>query len=250
MLTYDEAVEKIAKSRDGRKKLENNTYLYKVGDDYAVKLHATDVVTICSNGAYILNTGGWRTPTTKDRINRYAPGVAYSDKGEWYWKPARRSWDEGIAYPFADGMRVYADGRVEGAGVDAAPLRRAVLRKVKKYVDGFAESVHKHGLDHPSSGDCWGCSMRAENEDKLPPGHGIMGVDHIFSHFEELYYVPSLLWRAVQNCGNPEFCYRLSVDRAMAGDFEMIKRFLRSYFRKLMPALVEHELNSLQERAA
>jgi hypothetical protein len=31
-----------------------------------------------------LNSGGWRTSTTKDRINKYSPVKVYQRKYEWY----------------------------------------------------------------------------------------------------------------------------------------------------------------------
>src|SRR5262249_27597834 len=61
--------------------LENNTRLIRCGDDYAVVLHSTAVVTIHQDGTYTLRTGGWRTVTTKDRINKYSPARVYSTNG-------------------------------------------------------------------------------------------------------------------------------------------------------------------------
>lgn len=63
--------------------IANNTVLERlVSGDIAVKLHHTRVVTFHDypdaddpdQGEYVtLNTGGWYTVTTKDRMNRYAP---------------------------------------------------------------------------------------------------------------------------------------------------------------------------------
>lgn len=54
-----------------------------------VKYHGTPVVTIHPNGDITLDTGGWRTNTTKHRMNQYAPGVqVYQKNFEWFvvWK--------------------------------------------------------------------------------------------------------------------------------------------------------------------
>jgi hypothetical protein len=83
MITHSEAAALVKRGRNGRKKLKNNTYLYPRGEDYAVRLHYTDVVTIHADGTYTLNSGGWDTPTTKDRINAYSPARVASERGEW-----------------------------------------------------------------------------------------------------------------------------------------------------------------------
>ncbi len=53
-----------------RLEMRGNTY----GDDIAVRLHGTDVVTYHADGTITLNTGGYWTVTTRDRINRFVPG--------------------------------------------------------------------------------------------------------------------------------------------------------------------------------
>jgi hypothetical protein len=81
-MNYAQA-EKLLSGRD-RRKLENNTYLERRGLDFAVRLHSTDVVTIHPDGTYTLRTGGWKTVTTKDRINRYSPVRISQVKFEWF----------------------------------------------------------------------------------------------------------------------------------------------------------------------
>ena len=82
-MNYQSALEKLGTR--SRRKLTNNTYLEKIDDDtIGVRLHSTYVVTFKSNGTAILNSGGWYTRTTKDRINAYAPGQIRQAKGHWY----------------------------------------------------------------------------------------------------------------------------------------------------------------------
>lgn len=69
-----------------RRKVQNNTYLNRRGEDaIAVTLHATDVLTANSNGTVVLNSGGWHTMTTKDRINGWLPAgwVLFQKDGDW-----------------------------------------------------------------------------------------------------------------------------------------------------------------------
>lgn len=85
--TFKHYGELFAKTRvpAAGKPLCNNTRLFRRADDcYAVRLHDTDVVTVFANGTIALNTGGWYTMTTKDRITSYAPVRIVSDRGVWY----------------------------------------------------------------------------------------------------------------------------------------------------------------------
>jgi len=55
--------------QDMRRPLGSNTWLEKRDGDYAVKLYWTDVVTVHPDGTYTIQTGGWHTNVTRDRIN-------------------------------------------------------------------------------------------------------------------------------------------------------------------------------------
>jgi hypothetical protein len=49
----------------------------------AIRLHNTDVITETSKG-FILNSDGWRTATTKERINTYSPARVWQNNGQWF----------------------------------------------------------------------------------------------------------------------------------------------------------------------
>ena len=107
MENYNEALD-VLNGRNHRK-LENNTYLEKRDENtIAVKLHGTDVVTYKKDGSVILETGGWYTVTTKDRINKYSPVRVYQQKGEWFIKI------NGEIENFIDGVKVELKGIVLG----------------------------------------------------------------------------------------------------------------------------------------
>lgn len=98
-----------------RRKIGNNTYVLEFRDYRAVRLHGTDVIVAYPNGTVKVNTGGWETRTTLDRINDWLPsgwGI-YSLKSTWYWY--NRTEDIGwhlapIMYPFTDGDTISPDG--------------------------------------------------------------------------------------------------------------------------------------------
>jgi hypothetical protein len=66
------------------KLIANNTVRIILQDGTeTIRLHRTNIVTK-KNGVYTLNSGGWRTLTTKDRINAFAPVRIYQKDFIWY----------------------------------------------------------------------------------------------------------------------------------------------------------------------
>lgn len=173
-MTYEEAARLFATCRDhyAGKPLQNNTRLFKRGDDFAVRLHGTDVVTIHPDGTYTIRTGGWWTMTTKQRIASYSPIRIFSVRGDWrvrtspsgtyYWNSpieyvapgdpgrkeylkAQREWNAANQVPFKEGMRVDGNGipvpenvapirKVKVAGVNADGMPQRTPEKVAPYV--------------------------------------------------------------------------------------------------------------------
>jgi hypothetical protein len=96
--SYADAVARL----DGRDsvKLKGNTSLVRLdADTVAVRFHETFIVKYDSKG-FELNTGGWKTPTTKARMNEFGPVSVRSVKGVWH--------ADGVE--FFDGMRFKVEG--------------------------------------------------------------------------------------------------------------------------------------------
>lgn len=208
--------------KDSRK-VANHTYLVRRGESIALKLHQTDVVTFHQDGTIQLNSGGWQTYTTKERISAYHR--VSSRKGIWYLE------DGSLFY---DGVTIGADGKavnpVDGASHEkkVADLKKAI----KKYAQGFAQNSKDIAL--PSSGDCWGCAFQVDGNDprnRTEP----MGTDHYWEHFEEGYYVPSLLGNAILAKGysNPGFVYSL----CQTGPWQTQKLVYNFLLKQLLPGL-------------
>ncbi len=100
-----------AKDKASGKPLGNNTRLVRVNETtLAVRLHGTNVVEIHNDGTYTLRSGGWRTATTKDRINKYSPANVSQRNWEWYVGD----------FVFFDGVKVDSAGRVLNADANLA----------------------------------------------------------------------------------------------------------------------------------
>jgi len=95
--------ESILKGRD-KKKVANNTWLVRLGHDrIGLKLHTTFVV-IYYLRYCTLHTGGWKTVTTKARINDFSSANVWQKKGDWYLSHVTE--DEQYDEDFEEGMKI------------------------------------------------------------------------------------------------------------------------------------------------
>lgn len=166
----------------------------------AVRLHKTDVVTRMADGSTILDSGGWRTPTTKGRINDAIPRGwhVWAEKGTWYLydrsgKSGGETYASATRHVFEDGITIHPDGTVTGAGM--AP-DKGVLKAAMAYSKAYMAAMAAGEVPAPSAGDCWYCHL--VTDDGRSMGEVNKDPEHIRAHIRERYYVPSLLVRAVK----------------------------------------------------
>ncbi len=179
-----------------RRKIANNTYLERRDDTIVVRLHNTDILHFSPLGDVKFDTGGWKTVTTKARMNEFQRiARLYSDRGVWYLRLGKGYSDSAETFPYQDGMVVHPDGTVTGAGEDPAKMIK-LKRKIKSYVTGYMAAFVAGKVPAPSAGDCFYCHMVTEDGASL--GETTHNVNHLEMHIAEKYYVPSLLVRAVK----------------------------------------------------
>lgn len=255
--SYDEAAAFLAAGRASKVIRPvaglRSTTIERLSDEaIGVKFHGTHVVKYFADGRRQLDSGGWRTPTTKARIGDFADVRLYADKGIWYLQAG--SFDSGTPVPFFDGITVGADDSIPSSPKAAREVkaRQKLDKLVREYIKGFAAHVVANGLEAPSGGDCWGCAMQVKDAPQVdtsgfrrqaPTPHGRvepMGLDHYLSHFKERYFVPSLLLNAIVSQGyrDPGYIWHMIAADAKRGDTAMLRRILRGYFSRLKPALV------------
>ena len=71
---YPEAARVLADADADGLKIANNTWLVRYDSDtIAVRFHDTNIVIFQRDGRATYRTGGWKTTTTRERLNRYAP---------------------------------------------------------------------------------------------------------------------------------------------------------------------------------
>lgn len=107
-MNYQIAEELLEKSRKGNYvKLKNQTYLTRdTSGNICLVLHRTTVALMHSDGSSTLDSGGFQTPTTKDRLNMLTAANIYQQDFSWYVTNA------GNPVPFFDGVKIDSQGRV------------------------------------------------------------------------------------------------------------------------------------------
>jgi hypothetical protein len=101
------------------RKLANHTYLIRDGEQIHVRLHSTNVITFNPDDSITLNSGGWHTATTKDRINQYIPaGYRITQAGGvWFLTHTTNAeHNPETKYKYEDGITITANGNVIGSG--------------------------------------------------------------------------------------------------------------------------------------
>lgn len=222
------------------RKVANNTFEWTESDGTRhIRLHKTDVVTFKPNGDVILNTGGWRTLTTKARINEFAPVTVYSDRGTWY--ATNGNWHTAERTPFVDGM-VLKHGKVK------PPTKRQLATKAREdklraKINKFLAQIDKlDTLPEPDSGDCWVCLMfergfaqgeyTPERGGRISkPGYKYNNASHLREHIRDNYLHGTLIQNAYLWAGASLFLWdmhRRDLDR---WGRDSAKRYLRRYLK-------------------
>lgn len=240
IMTYEE-IDKVLVGRNlMSKKYSNNTYLVRRDNDgnIALRYHQTDVVVYESNGDIILNSGGWYTKTTKERINAgimNTPLTMWQVKGRWYLSNKRCSDDMRInMIPYQDGMVIHFDGSTNGQGKDHLKEDKALKKRVKKFAQLCADKLP---LEKPNGGDCWFCYMVTAQGKNL--GDSISDkINHLDRHIKDRYIVPSLVYNALKENGSGPIYFQGAFDTVPLGDSmlsiakDQVKRSVYRYILK------------------
>ena len=107
MNTYEKLMDFLG-NREHRK-LTNNTYINKEGNEILLRLHGHLIIIYRQDGSYQLNTCGYYTKTTKKRMNDYTPFIIRSKKFDWFVS-YRNTLSVSEEIPFEDKMIFRPEG--------------------------------------------------------------------------------------------------------------------------------------------
>lgn len=196
---------------------KRNTIKYGIRDgDFIreiLRYQDTDIIFWNVDGSITLDTGGWRTSTTKARFNEHLIGMSvWQSKGVWTLNVG------GNIHEYYDGIVINADRTV--ISVDTVESDR--VKDLTKRINAFCKLVTVP-LPAPSAGDCFLCMFEKEST-----GEG-WNNDHILSHFEEGYMHGTLLCNAMRWAGFQDQQIGVHYSMALADTF---KRTLRRYLKR------------------
>lgn len=202
------------------KLVANNTVEYTKPDGTRViRFHHTDILEFPKGGQVIFNSSGWKTPTTKDRMNGLQKvATIIQDKGLWYLTTDQNPYqNKDSRIPFFDGITV-KDGKVVKPRKLAHKKEEYLLKQIQAYCKKLKELKE---LPTPSRGDCWHCSFQTNDERTMGD---LSGSDHLKSHLKEKYIHGSLIMNALKWAGYqcPEVIveHRDTVVRSVKGYFK------------------------------
>lgn len=224
------------------RKIANNTFRYSTTEGCnVIRLHLTDIATQLANGSVRLNTGGWKSVTTKDRINGalgdFGLGdfYVYSSKGQWFVGKRPEHVD---AIPFTDGM-ILPDAWNDPDARAEAHRQGVAAKLLKKAIRDFVNTTITDGgeLPQPSGGDCWICMAQRETtpEQGEYRGEGMKthngDVRHLLEHIREGYMHGTLIVNALKSGGWNDWqianiAYRPNFDR------KRVRRAVAKYLQK------------------
>ena len=217
MLTFESCANLLSKRES--KKLANNTYLSKDGDDFVVTLHSTKIIRISPKNEIVLNSGGYRTKTTKQRLNEFSKASVNQKSGIWYIND--------IA--FYDGVKIDANGSLinpKNLTKELEDKKTKLDKMVKKYIAGYIQWALENGVERPSV-DCWYCWSS-------------VSIDHVLWQLEENYYFGSFIDVAISGTTYTPYRRPLIEQELKANKTDMLKGILTSYFKKIKPSLMEY----------
>jgi hypothetical protein len=244
MLDFQQCQEIIAaqyKRGLDKKKLANNTYLRKLDEDtFAITLHQTDVVFIVEHNGetvYRLNSGGYQTVTTKDRLKTFSPARIYQKRGVWYLNEDGYTSDGKNDVLYFDGIEINKQGKVlnkQSAPSDLLDKKKKLDRMINEYIRGFAKDALENGLGAPSAGDCLMCRIYAE-------GQAQDDCQHIYYHLQAKYFTRTFLLYCLKFHGysNPSFTWQLITADCEKGRDDSLKRELRHTFGRIKDKLMK-----------
>jgi hypothetical protein len=188
---------KAGRDKNFRKWKSRNTAIVRLDDRIFVKLHNTEVIGFSKDGSIILNSGGYRTVTTKARINEFLPkGYRLTqDKSIWY---VHKIFNDEYPGKFSPAVVFYDFMALPNAFDDPKKSDKekkrilSLQKKIDKYLKKLGKMIDNFDLEEPGPGDCWICCIKEMSDSDQ---------SHLMSHLDEGYVVPTLVFNAMTDMG-------------------------------------------------
>lgn len=159
--------------------LPNTVQYTKPNGDVCFRFHHTDIIIKHKDGSFTLTSGGWKTKTTKERLNELTGSRISQSRGIWFIGDV----------PFQDGMKIKPNGEIANAKEYQKQANNELLmiKRINTYIKPILTLPE---LPKPSSGDCWLCLGLPSSD-----------AEHIRNHIEEGYLFGSIIVNALKWAG-------------------------------------------------
>lgn len=232
MVTYKEANDLL--QGKGIVNLGANTKLKRIENDLiGIQLHNTVIVTINQKDEYRLFTGGFRTATTRNRLNQYAPVKIRQLNGQWFI--GGKIFEEGMVVRYEQASSLIDNFLPE-------PPKNLLI---EKYVNDFVDYAEKHGLfvkvnewsvvslnetirlGHKDCAFCFNASCVPDKKCEIPK-------EHILDHMKKGEFVPSLLYKAFdERSSNPALMWSYQARLLKQKKSDDFRKMLSNYLQKV-----------------
>lgn len=149
-----------------------------------IRLHDTDVLTIFPRGGFVVDTGGWNTMVTRDRLNGFlpAPWSVFTSAARLHL----RNRETGEVVPFNQRVEVKANGAIK------PDMTEPRLNKLRRDLDAYITAWKIEGLPPVSEagGDPW-----------ISPQGGKVAENTMLDWIRSRYVFRSLMAYALAYCG-------------------------------------------------
>lgn len=183
--------------------LANNTRAVRGVDEdgaqyAAIRYHRTEVVRFYEDGRTMFDSGGWRTVTTKERMNYARRFSVWQTKGKWYVEHKHKG---ARTHVLTDGIMFTKRGRAMNALDPQTAERKAradekLRKKIRAYATDAAYDLWNKPRPANEMGDCFYCHMTV-----VSTGENLGDAsksDHLEHHLEEGYCPTSLYINAMK----------------------------------------------------
>lgn len=173
-----------------RKKIRYKTYAMRLTHNLVgIRHHNTTIITIDYHGGTTLDCNGWRSRSTKTRLNKWLPKGynIYQENHVWYlYTP------NGEKYTYQDGLYITTNGTILNARRNDNDLLD-LAKSIRDYTTNFTEAVLDGKVKWNEANICKPC---CDWHPRVNPIPNPILQEHLRDHIEEQVFVPSLVFAA------------------------------------------------------
>jgi len=194
---------------------------------YIIRFHQTNIVNKKPNGNIVLNTDGWRTLTTKERINWFLPhGIhLYQENFKWFLYIETDNGNK--IQPFYDGIEITPTGEIVNPKVTIKQFKEQLKLsdQLNKLIKQYAKQITENNLEQIMQTSCPKCQTVLyynPNKEEIR--------QHLLEHLRTNTFSTEILEQALISAGYQSYQIVYHVKLKIAYTFQnAVRKFLQKY---------------------